>query len=95
MELINDIEELRIKQGLTLTEMGAQFDVPYQNYNNWVARGSLPKKYIPKAQQILANSGHPKGLDIEVMDIYSRLSPAGKKAAMQSLLAIESLENKP
>ena len=53
MNLIEKIEALRLRQGLTKTEMASQFGVIFQNYNNWIARSSLPKEHYEKAHQLL------------------------------------------
>ena len=90
--MIEDIEKLRKRENLTVTEMAARFGVIYQNYNNWIARGSLPKKYYPAAQEMLAMNIDYKDLDDKAMQIYDRLSEKGKKAAIATLQAIESLE---
>lgn len=60
MKLLNDLEDFRERNGLAKADMARRFDVPLQNYNNWVYRNSLPKDKIDLAHEILA-SEKPKG----------------------------------
>lgn len=55
MNLIKEIEQLRVSQGLSKTAMADRFGVIYQNYNNWVARASLPKEHYEKALKMLSS----------------------------------------
>ena len=55
MNLIKEIEQLRASQGLSKTAMADRFGVIYQNYNNWVARASLPKEHYEKALMMLSS----------------------------------------
>ena len=59
MSLIDEIEKLRKRKGLTKTEMAGRFGVTYQNYHNWIARSSLPKSYYEVACELL-KSPHQK-----------------------------------
>jgi len=52
-DLIIELEKFRRSQSLTPTQMAKRFGVLYQNYNNWVARGSLPKHHYAEAFSIL------------------------------------------
>lgn len=56
MDLIDEIERLRLEQGISQADMAREFGVPSQNYNNWVYRHSLPKSHYAKAQRLLQRS---------------------------------------
>lgn len=58
MNLISQIEKFRVSEGLTKADMARLFDVPLQNYNNWVYRNSLPKDRFATAMDLLAKANH-------------------------------------
>lgn len=56
MKLIESLEKYRQSHGLSKADMARRFDVPLQNYNNWVYRSSLPKEHIALAQKLLSEA---------------------------------------
>jgi transcriptional regulator with XRE-family HTH domain len=92
MNLIENIEALRARQGLTKTEMASQFGVIFQNYNNWIARSSLPKEHYDKAHELLQNDSvretqgeHHTGEsaspdDLSFIQKYRALDDGGRRA---------------
>lgn len=93
---MNYMKELSIYQeerGLSFADMARLFGVEWQIYKNWVNRDSLPKAHIERANSLL--SGNKDDAEIShAVEILSSLSPAGLKAALVSIEAIQNLEKK-
>tara|TARA_R110002110_G_scaffold415835_1_gene657191 strand:- start:20086 stop:20754 length:669 start_codon:yes stop_codon:yes gene_type:complete len=56
MDLIEKIELHREQEGLSKADMARRFGVEPQRYNNWVYRGSLPKSFFSRAEEILGHN---------------------------------------
>lgn len=55
-ELIEKLEKYRDRQGISKADMSLRMGAnSNQHYNNWVYRGSLPKKFYEKALELLKN----------------------------------------
>jgi hypothetical protein len=82
MNLIKEIEELRGRQRLTKTVMAAKFGVIFQNYNNWIARSSLPKEHYERAYELLEGESteivQPSPEDEEFISKFRDLDEDGK-----------------
>ena len=97
MNLIEEIEAFRLRHELTKTVMAGEFGVIYQNYNNWIARSSLPKEHYEKAYEILGrdefNKSRQSDEDQSFISKYRDLDDEGKKAIslmMDTLAAREA-----
>jgi phage repressor protein C with HTH and peptisase S24 domain/DNA-binding XRE family transcriptional regulator len=53
MDHITELKEFRAKNNYDKAHMARLFGVEWQNYHNWEARNSLPKKYFARAEEIL------------------------------------------
>lgn len=56
MDPIEDLERYRTQNELSKAEMARLFAVEPQRYNNWVYRGSLPKSFYARAEEVLEGS---------------------------------------
>ena len=82
MDLIEEVEAVRIQLGLTKTDVSKTLGAPTpQNYNNWVYRGSMPKNYFPVAQKFLEDNQNnaTRGLSTSFGDSNVTHAPPVKK----------------
>jgi len=89
MSLIKEIEALRLKRGLTKTAMASEFGVIYQNYNNWIARASLPKEHYEKAYKMLQSAAaEPQSKNqsgITLKELWESTSPEERAEFLRDL----------
>lgn len=86
------IETWREKHGLSKSILAEYFGVPDRNYNNWTYRGSLPKTFYPKADQLLRDEVtiHRVGIDITLKPVKkypAKVDPSGLKETISEPVA--------
>lgn len=74
-DLLEKLEQYRKKNGLSKAELARAIGANEpQQYRNWVARGSLPKKYYDQALRIMGQSGALTKDQAEFFERYESLS---------------------
>lgn len=73
--LAKQLEEYRVKNGITKMGMSELLDAPtYHHYYNWMKRDSIPKSYTDRARAILRQDGAVSRLDAEILEKFGKLS---------------------
>ena len=70
--LIEMIEKKRKANGMRMADAARALGVPSQNYNNWVYRGSLPKRYIDAAKKFIEGENNESILH---KDVFKKIMP--------------------
>ena len=79
---------------MTKTDMADRFDVPLQNYRNWLERASLPKEHYERAHAMLLLYGKSDGNllrpKITLQDLWDSSSPEERERFLVKLASLSS-----
>lgn len=85
MNYIEKLEEVRIANELSWSDMGREFGVIYQNYKNWVLRGSLPKSQQDRALDVIRKYDPTERKKAVIIEKLDQLSPEGLDLAVDQI----------
>lgn len=85
-DILAKLEKYRKENGLTKAELSRVIGANEpQQYRNWVARGSLPKKYINSALELLGQPGNLTKDQSELLERYECLSDDDKEVIVRMI----------
>ena len=80
------LEEYRLENRLSKAVMGELLGAShYQGYHDWIKRGSIPKKYLKAAEDLLAERDPKYRLEKQIAKKVANLPEAKAKLVLQMI----------